>query len=918
MFIDQTVTSFSFKNAEQERAFRIIANHASTPQCEQLNMYLGGMGGTGKSQVIKALMSFFKHRNESHRFVVLAPTGTAAALLGGSTYHSFLGIRSGNTSAKNESVTISQLRGRVEGVDYIFLDELSMLSCHDMYKISSQLAKAMNVTHMPFGGLNMIFSGDFAQLPPVGGASLYSGGVGTQPDSGLRPHLQESAIGKALWHQVTTVVILRENMRQKTQTPEDKALRTALVNMRYGACTPEDIKFLRSRIAGMQPGQPKVSSKYFRNVAIICGIHTQKDMINQLGCQRFADETGQKLTNFYSIDRWAQDSDQVNRRKGKAKSSSRLRHTSNEINFDDQLEIWKVHPGATEHFPGKLSLCIGMPIMIRNNDATELCITKGQEGFVAGWQSTVGPHGKQVLDTLFIRLDNPPLTVNISGLPENVVPIVKSKKTIQCTFPSDLRESIERQQVWALPNFAMTAHASQGKTRPYNVVHLNSCSNHMAYYTALSCSASAGGTIIIQGFDPRVITKGCSGYLRQEFRELELLDEITRLRYEERLPEHSQGSTRSAILQLFQQWKGADYVPAKMDGLLRWSAKDPLVLDSAINSPWQIIDKHKGSTGSPLRKDNTSYVPAKGSQTLKQQQMHAFDDVDDDSTSKKQKISASSSAINNIEGPTGLIWDGDNYSCAYDSLLVILYHIWTKDPKAWSRHFRNFGNHYLTALDRGFKQHLEGSVSLEKVRDDIRFAHHSADPIAYPTGPRGASVGRLAFDMLKINDVVASSQIVCSNCTYKEPEQEHILGYVISPAESTQSSQSTSQWINNLGHDVAKSCPECMCEMNKIICHNEPPKLLMLEYPESSIETNPRIKYDTDGGDVYLNLKGIVYLGSFHFTSRLIESDGTIWYHDGRTTGALCEPDGNVGLMSNGQLRSCRGRALVMAVYAQD
>src|ERR1700730_8670741 len=90
----------------------------------------------------------------------------------------------------------------------------------------------------------------------------------------------------------------------------------------------------------MQPGQPKVSSKYFRNVAIICGIHTQKDMINQLGCQRFADETGQKLTNFCSIDRWAQDSDQVNRRKGNAKSSSRLRHTSNEITVTLMIS-WK-------------------------------------------------------------------------------------------------------------------------------------------------------------------------------------------------------------------------------------------------------------------------------------------------------------------------------------------------------------------------------------------------------------------------------------------------------------------------------------------------------------------------------------------------------------------------------------------------
>jgi hypothetical protein len=44
-----------------------------------------------------------------------------------------------------------------------------------------------------------------------------------------------------------------------------------------------------------------------------------------------------------------------------------------------------------------------MPVMIRNNDATELCITKGQEGFVVGWQDKKGPHGKRILDTLFVN-----------------------------------------------------------------------------------------------------------------------------------------------------------------------------------------------------------------------------------------------------------------------------------------------------------------------------------------------------------------------------------------------------------------------------------------------------------------------------------------------------------------------------------
>ena len=55
---------------------------------------------------------------------------------------------------------------------------------------------------------------------------------------------QEEVIGKALWHQVTTVVILRQNMRQKNQSVLDSHLRAALENMHYKACTPEDIRFL--------------------------------------------------------------------------------------------------------------------------------------------------------------------------------------------------------------------------------------------------------------------------------------------------------------------------------------------------------------------------------------------------------------------------------------------------------------------------------------------------------------------------------------------------------------------------------------------------------------------------------------------------------------------------------------------------
>ena len=559
--INEIVKKFTL-NAEQERAFRIVANHSVEPKSEQLKMYLGGMGGTGKSQVIKALLIFLEKKNEAHHFVILGPTGSSAALLNGSTYHSFLGLGFGNNK-KNEAINIAQLKMRLEGVNYIFIDDVSMLACHDMYKISAQLSKALNAFDLPFGGMNIIFSGDFAQLPPVGGSSLFSGSIGTQVHSGLKPGGQEATVGKALWHQITTVVILRENMRQKTQSKRDAFLRKALINMRYAKCTPEDISFLRTLQAGQRPDQPKISAKEFRNVAIICGRHTQKDQINLMGCERFAEDSGQELTDFYSIDKRGKSIDPESGEK-KIRKTTSAKYSSNELQFEEQHEIWKLRHGSTEGFAGKLSLCIGMPVMIRNNDATELCITKGQEGFVAGWQYQIGPYGKRILDTLFVKLDKPSKNINVPGLPENVVPIVKTSKTIQCTYLNDSSVSIERQQVPILPNFAMTDYASQGKSRPKNVVHLCSCHSHMSYYTCLSRSTTAAGTIIIQGFDPSVITRGCSGYLRQEFCEHEILDDITRLKYEGNLPNDINGSLRNCLIRQYQEWKGTDYVPNKV------------------------------------------------------------------------------------------------------------------------------------------------------------------------------------------------------------------------------------------------------------------------------------------------------------------------------------------------------------------
>ena len=904
--IDEAVQEFSL-NTEQERAFRIVANHSVEPKSEQLKMYLGGMGGTGKSQVIKALSVFLEKRNEAHRFVILGPTGTSAALLNGSTYHSFLGLGFGNNK-KNEAVNIAQVKMKLEGVNYIFIDEVSMLSCHDMYKISAQLAKVLNAFDLPFGGMNIIFAGDFAQLPPVGGSSLYSESIGTQVHSGLRPGGQEATVGKALWHQITTVVVLRKNMRQKTQSSADALLRKALINMRYAKCTPEDISFLRTLQAGQRPDQPKISAKEFRNVAIICGRHTQKDQINSMGCERFAEDTGQELTDFYSIDKRGKDIDPASGDKKKKKTTSE-KYSTNELQFVDQHEIWKLRHGSTENVAGKLSLCIGMPVMIRNNDATELCITKGQEGFVAGWQFQIGPYGKRILDTLFVKLDKPSKNIKIPGLPENVVPIVKTSKTIQCTYLNDSSDSIERQQVPILPNFAMTDYGGQGKSRLKNPVHLSSCHSHMSYYTCLSRSTSAAGTIIIQGFDPSVITRGCSGYLRQEFCEHEILDDITRLRYEGNLPDNINGSLRNSLITQYQEWKGTDYVPNNMDEALKWSKNDPMnLLPIITDSAWEIIDKSKKPK--IVSKPVTNFVPAKGSIPVIKPQ-NEFNESEHVNKKIKVDNEYTSSTINS---PAGLRWDSNNYSCSYDSLFSILYNTFIENHVDWTIYYQNINEEYMKVLGNGFEEAYQENISLEVIRDVVRDKLYQSYPTLFPKGQNGASVSELAFKVLASNTLDGISNLYCSTCDQYEPDIEYNIGCVfnITPYKVP----STQYFISELKIPQNERCNECLTKLKIFLTYNEPPKLLILEYPYTTIKTSHKIKIKVNNTNTLLYLKGIIYYGENHFTSRIISKDGKIWFNDGITTGGRSIEEGHLSMMSDKNLRKCKGKDLILAVYA--
>jgi hypothetical protein len=199
-----------------------------------------------------------------------------------------------------------------------------------------------------------------------------------------------------------------------------------------------------------------------------------------------------------------------------------------------------------------------MPVMIRYNVATELCITKGQEAMVVGWVSHELPTfpGYQSLDVLFVELVNPPKTVQLPHLPVNVVPLTKRSASITAVLPNDQTITVSRHQVPVLLNFAMTDYASQGKTREVNVVDIAHSKNHQSVYTALSRGKRADSTLIIRDFSIAKITGHMNGHLRAEYRALDTLDEITNLHYHGKLPDGVIQRLRDSTIATYRECYG--------------------------------------------------------------------------------------------------------------------------------------------------------------------------------------------------------------------------------------------------------------------------------------------------------------------------------------------------------------------------
>lgn len=127
------------------------------------HVFITGQAGTGKSTLLEEFRKITK-RN----MIILAPTGVAAANIGGRTIHSFCGIGPSSSHKRINRLTARDPHKEVvEHLDVVIIDEASMVRADLLDYFDKFLRVNRNEPKVPFGGVQIVFVGDLYQLPPV-------------------------------------------------------------------------------------------------------------------------------------------------------------------------------------------------------------------------------------------------------------------------------------------------------------------------------------------------------------------------------------------------------------------------------------------------------------------------------------------------------------------------------------------------------------------------------------------------------------------------------------------------------------------------------------------------------------------------------------------------------------------------------
>lgn len=212
------------------------------------HVLLTGPAGSGKTYTLQQFIRLAKQ--DGKHVSVTATTGLAATHLGGTTIHSWAGI--GILDSMTPGFADHLSKGRrdiIEKTDILIIDEISMLHDYRLDMVDEVCRLVRKEPDVPFGGIQVVLSGDFFQLPPVNRADSRTGGF---------------VVGSRAWVELDPVICyLKEQHRQ-----DDETLIGILNALRAGDIRRHHAELLLARVEATPPPGDELTEIHTVNIDV--------------------------------------------------------------------------------------------------------------------------------------------------------------------------------------------------------------------------------------------------------------------------------------------------------------------------------------------------------------------------------------------------------------------------------------------------------------------------------------------------------------------------------------------------------------------------------------------------------------------------------------------------------------------------
>jgi ATP-dependent DNA helicase PIF1 len=390
------------------------------------NVFITGPGGTGKTRLIQFMVEYMNSLGKTHQ--VCALTGCAATLLKckAKTIHSWSGVRL--AKGNPEDIIRRVIRNKCHtkswrGVEVLIVDEVSMMS-RKMFDLLDQIGRSIRKQNArPFGGVQLVFTGDFFQLPPI-------------PDYD-DPASGEFCFQHPKWEKTFNpedCIELKTFFRQT-----DPAYISVLQEVRRGSISSQNIALLQTRLMRGRETEPQ-------NGVLPTKLFPVRAKVESINATSYAKLEGEERIYHFSVTTKAKTHIDT----GAVLSPTEMEHC--EQLSSEQLSA-EVDNLIASLFTEKIvRLKIGALVMCAANIDVERGICNGSQGVVVGYAESVSA----VLPEELARKNTiVPLVQFANGVTMKVAPHQRQSEEYPCIIVSQIPLCL----AWAL-----TIHKIQGAT----------------------------------------------------------------------------------------------------------------------------------------------------------------------------------------------------------------------------------------------------------------------------------------------------------------------------------------------------------------------------------------------------------------------------------------------------------------------